>query len=55
MSVNEQREAPVSIRMPDDLVEELRAVAKENDRSLSYQARLALREWLEAYAKAKAA
>jgi hypothetical protein len=36
----------VAIRMPHSLVAELRLVAKENDRSLSAEARLALRAWL---------
>lgn len=38
------------MRMPASLVEELRAVADENDRTLSAQARVALREWLTEYA-----
>lgn len=37
--------------MPTFVLTELRAVAAENDRSLSYQARVALREWLAEYAK----
>lgn len=41
----------ITLRMPASLVEELRAVARDNDRSLSYQARVALREWLADYAK----
>lgn len=41
----------ITLRMPESLVDELRAVAAENDRSLSYQARVALREWLDEYAK----
>ena len=36
-----------SLRLPPSLIAELRAVADENDRSLSYQARVALREWLD--------
>ena len=38
---------PFSFSMPPSLVEELRQVAVANDRSLSYQARVALREWLD--------
>ena len=38
---------PISLNLPLDLVEELRAVGLENDRSLSYLARVALREWLD--------
>ncbi len=34
------------MRMPAHLLAELRLVAKENDRSLSAEARLALRAWL---------
>mgnify|MGYP001333875853 FL=1 len=33
-------------RMPADLMAELRVLARENDRSLSAEARLALRAWL---------
>lgn len=36
----------ITLRMPASLVAELRLVAKENDRSLSAEARLALRAWL---------
>ena len=36
----------VTLRMPSSLVAELRLVARENDRSLSAEARLALRAWL---------
>jgi len=36
-----------SLRLPPSLIRELRAVAQHNDRSLSYQARVALREWLD--------
>jgi hypothetical protein len=38
--------AHVSFKMPSSLVEELRLVAKQNDRTLSAEARLALRAWL---------
>lgn len=48
--VDEQDEH-VSFRMPSSLVAELRLVAKENDRSLSAEARLALRAWLAQYGK----
>lgn len=42
----------VTLRMPSSLVAELRLVAKENDRSLSAEARLALRHWLARTEKA---
>jgi predicted transcriptional regulator len=45
----------VTLRMPSSLVAELRAVARENDRSLSAEARLALRSWLTAYDARRAA
>lgn len=44
----------ITLRMPADLVAELRLVAKENDRSLSAEARLALKAWLDRYGKAAA-
>jgi plasmid stability protein len=44
--------AHVSFKMPQSLVDELRLVAKENDRSLSAEARLALRAWLAKTEKA---
>lgn len=34
------------MRLPVHLADELRAVARENERSLSAEARMALREWL---------
>lgn len=37
----------ITLRLPAHLVTELRAVATENERSLSAEARLALRAWLE--------
>lgn len=43
---SEERDEHVSFRMPASLVRELRVVAKENDRTLSAEARLALRAWL---------
>ena len=36
----------ITLRMPATLVAELRVIARENDRSLSAEARLALRSWL---------
>ncbi len=35
-----------SFRLPPSVIEELRKVAAENDRSLSAEARLALKAWL---------
>ena len=37
----------VSFRMPVALLDDLRKVAEANDRSLSAEARLALKHWLE--------
>jgi plasmid stability protein len=42
----------VSLSLPPSLVAELRAVATDNDRSLSAEARLALRAWLARTEKA---
>jgi plasmid stability protein len=42
----------MAVRMPDSLLAELRLVAKENDRTLSAEARLALRAWLSRTEKA---
>lgn len=36
----------ITLRLPAELVNELRAVATENERSLSAEARLALKAWL---------
>lgn len=44
----------VTLRLPASLAEELRLVAKENDRSLSAEARLALKAWLAQYAEQEA-
>ncbi len=43
--------ARVTLSMPASLADELRLVAEENDRSLSAEARLALKAWLAQYAE----
>ncbi len=43
---NTERDEMVSFRMPAYLLAELRAVAQENERTLSAEARLALKAWL---------
>ncbi len=40
------RDEMVSFRMPASLVAELKLVASENERTLSAEARLALKAWL---------
>ena len=45
-SQTEESDEHVSFRMPASLVRELRLVAKSNERTLSAEARLALRAWL---------
>lgn len=37
----------VTFRLPADVLAELRSIANENERSLSAEARLAFRAWLE--------
>lgn len=49
VSVGQERR--LSLRLPAMLVAELEAVARENDRSLSAEARLALKAWLAQYDK----
>jgi len=44
--MSEAADVLVSFRMPAALIDELKMVAHENDRTLSSQARVALREWL---------
>jgi hypothetical protein len=41
-----EKDDMISLRLPAVLVSELRAVARENERSLSAEARLALKAWL---------
>ncbi len=48
MQTETDKNQHVTLRMPASLVAELRLVAQQNDRSLSNQARIALREWLAA-------
>ncbi len=48
MQTETDKNQHVTLRMPASLVAELKLVARENDRSLSAEARLALRAWLEA-------
>ncbi len=48
MDVKEHSDATITLRLPTVVVRELRAVATCNNRSLSAEARLALRAWLEA-------
>lgn len=43
----QEEDRHLTMRMPASLVDELRVLAKENERSLSAEARLALRAWLE--------
>ncbi len=50
-SDSDKADEHVTFRMPSTLVAELRLVAKENDRSLSAEARLALKAWLAQYAE----
>ena len=45
----------VTLRMPSSLADELRRVASENERSLSAEARLALKAWLKEYDAERAA
>ncbi len=46
METETDKNQHVTLRMPATLVAELRKVATENDRSLSAEARLALKAWL---------
>ena len=43
----------VGFRIPTDLLEALRAIAEEQDRSINWIVRKALRDWIEARGKEK--
>ena len=49
MTVREEpvKSEHVTLRLEKDLIEQLRLVAKRNDRSLSAEARMAVRQYLE--------
>lgn len=55
MAVDTEEQVHVTLRMPASLREELEAVAEQNDRSLSAEARLALKAWLATYDRERAA
>lgn len=47
VNLNTDDTAHLTLRLPVSVLDELRAVAEENERSLSAEARLALKAWLE--------
>ena len=54
-AATEGRDAYFTMRLPQSLVDELKQVARENERSLSAEARLALKAWLQRYDQDQAA
>ncbi len=47
VNLNADDTAHLTLRLPVSVLDELRAVAEQNERSLSAEARLALKAWLE--------